>query len=219
MSIKAVSIYINLCLTVIFLFAHTPAKAQKISSLETLEQTDMVLLISEQKHLANVKAVTLADSILNLDLKDVIDTVKPQFFIISSDTINLDIGHQITYDSKFGDLIIRFDSAFRILKPFDYSIIPCYVYKDGRSCSFISESEAISVAKKAFKHKKVIGLKAYLEYDYTHRKYLYRITKKINPKENKAEVIVVDSETGKIISQKVVAYDVNQNGLGTKCVD
>ncbi|KGO87087.1 hypothetical protein Q765_07730 [Flavobacterium rivuli WB 3.3-2 = DSM 21788] len=190
-----------------------------MNSLETLKYIDTAFLKSEQEYLANVKAVTLADSILNSDLKDILDLVKPELALVFHDTIGSDIGHQIIYDSNFGDLNIRYDSAFKIIKPFDYAIIPCYVYKDGRSCTFISENEAIFIAKKAFKHKKGVDLTASLIFDYKRKKYQYDIFNKLNPKENKAEVVIVDSETGKIISQKVREYETHQNGVGTEFVD
>jgi len=210
---------LKLYLILFSLLACNKADAQKVNSLEILEQIDMALLISKPEHIKNVKAVALADSILNADLKDIIDQVKPQFALIFPDTIGSDIGHQITYDSKFVDLSIHFDSSFKIIQPFDYQSIPCYVYKDGRNCTFISEDRAISIAKKAFKHKKGIDLKASLNFDYTRKKYAYHISKKLNTKENKAEVVIIDSETGKIISQKVLAYNINQNGMGTEGAD
>ena len=211
--------YLGHYMLLVFLLCFYAGNAQRINRLEILEQIDMALLISEQEHLANVKAVTLADSILNADLKDLIDIVKPQFALIFTDTIGSDIGHRIIYDSNFGDLSIHFDSAFKIIQPFDYQEIPCYVYKDDRNCTFISEDRAISIAKKAFKYRKGVELRASLTFDNRRKKYEYTISKKINPKENKLEVIVVDAETRKIISQKVREYEIHQNGVGTEFVD
>ena len=210
---------LKLYLILFSLLACNKADAQKVNSLEILEQIDLVLFESEQEHVANAKAVTIADSILNSDLKDITDLIKPQFALIFPDTIGSDIGHRIIYDSNFGDLSIHFDSAFKIIQPFDYQSIPCYVYKDGRNCTFISEDRAISIAKKAFKHKKGIDLKASLNFDYTRKKYAYHISKKLNTKENKAEVVIIDSETGKIISQEFVEFNVSQNGVGTERID